>query len=85
MNVYIDPSFIINKENWSLIASESICKICKGILYDPIQCSKCQLIFCKQCIENNLKINTEKLIENVIILTMNAKMLIIRIIQSFLI
>lgn len=55
MNVYIDPSFIINKENWSLIASESICKICKGILYNPIQCSKCQLIFCKQCIENKAK------------------------------
>ena len=31
------------------------CQICEEIIFDPIECSKCQNIFCKECLEFWLK------------------------------
>ena len=47
---YINPDLIVNKDILKDI--DVICKICKGILNNPVQCSKCENSFCKNCIEN---------------------------------
>ena len=52
----IDHNLVINPENLELIT----CKICKGILFNPLQCSICHQSFCQKCIESYQKKNEEK-------------------------
>ena len=34
------------------VDSEFICTICLNVLFDPIECNKCESCFCKVCIDN---------------------------------
>lgn len=49
--MYIEANNIINQEQYNTIKQFSICGICKGILYEPYQCQKCENGFCKKCLE----------------------------------
>ena len=50
--MYLDPESIINKEEFKLIEDNSICSICNGIIYSPIQCIQCENCFCSSCLED---------------------------------
>ena len=60
MDEKIDKNLVKNKDVLSLIESSVICEICKGILNNPLKCSVCESSFCKNCIENWKKENTDK-------------------------
>lgn len=49
--MYIEANNVINQEQYNTIKQFSICGICKGILYEPYQCQKCENGFCKKCLE----------------------------------
>ena len=42
---------IINKEYYEGIKDIIICSICLDIVYNPLQCDKCQHCFCSKCIQ----------------------------------
>lgn len=48
----IDKSDIINKDDLKVIEQIITCPICCSIIFKPYQCTKCENIFCKDCIEN---------------------------------
>ena len=47
--MYIDPETVINQDKLSAIRELSICIICQGIIFEPVQCIKCENCFCKNC------------------------------------
>ena len=49
--MFLEPDKVINQNYYNEIKDNIICSICQGILYNPVQCSKCQNCFCKKCIE----------------------------------
>ena len=49
--MYIEANNVINQDQYNTIKQFSICGICKGILYEPYQCQKCENGFCKKCLE----------------------------------
>jgi uncharacterized lipoprotein YehR (DUF1307 family) len=49
--MYLDPSYVINPQYFEEVKSILICTFCTGIIYDPIECNKCQNNFCKICLE----------------------------------
>ena len=50
--MYIDPDFVINKDNLKPIESNAVCSICSGIIIEPVQCLSCENSFCKDCLED---------------------------------
>ena len=48
--MFLDPNNVINQDYYKEISDNIICSICHGILYNPLQCSKCQNCFCKKCL-----------------------------------
>lgn len=48
----IEKNDIINKEEFKVIEQIVTCPICCGVIFNPYQCTKCENIFCKDCIEN---------------------------------
>ena len=53
----INSNFIINKECYELMKSHYHCIICSYLLLEPQMCTKCDSIFCKQCIKKWLNSN----------------------------
>ena len=51
-NEFITEDCIIEDETFSKFKNTLKCSICKKILKNPMQCNKCQRVFCKECIEN---------------------------------
>jgi hypothetical protein len=49
--MFLDSQNVVNQDYYKEIKDNIICSICKGILYNPVQCSKCQNCFCKKCID----------------------------------
>jgi hypothetical protein len=45
----------VSKENQDM-GEELVCVICMNIVYDPLSCSKCQTLFCSQCIKEWLRL-----------------------------
>ena len=48
----IAPTEIVNPMSLSELIT---CKICKGILKSPLQCSKCGNVYCEECFEDKKK------------------------------
>jgi hypothetical protein len=48
--LFIDRELIINKETFDVIQEISCCFICHGIVIQPFQCTQCESISCKFCI-----------------------------------
>ena len=42
---------IINLDECKAIENCMICTICDGVVYQPLQCVKCENLFCRNCIE----------------------------------
>lgn len=42
-------------ENQKNMSNETVCSICLGMVYDPVMCGKCEGLFCRNCINNQLK------------------------------
>jgi hypothetical protein len=49
--MYIDPSYVTNSAYFEEVKNYLICTFCTGLIFDPIQCSKCQYNYCKECFE----------------------------------
>ena len=47
---YIQEKDLIKKEDYILHKEKYTCLICKKILLNPIMCSQCEKLFCKDCI-----------------------------------
>ena len=58
MEKYINKDTIIENEIYQIFQSSVICPICSNIYIDPILCITCQKVYCKKCIENLKKSNT---------------------------
>ena len=56
-SLFIDPASVINTVFYESVKDVTTCFICKGIVFNPRQCKKCENIFCRECIykwkENN--------------------------------
>jgi hypothetical protein len=46
----IESSLIVNKDYYETIKDMSNCMICMGIVTVPLQCNKCENLFCKVCV-----------------------------------
>lgn len=59
MIMNIDLKGIVNKNVFDVIKDFIICFICKNIVLIPVQCSNCEKLCCKVCIEkwNKIKLN----------------------------
>lgn len=65
-NLYIAylPTTTIQSENiQSYLLYSIICGLCKGILYKPFQCIKCNKSFCRPCIQTWKKNNNNKIFQ----------------------
>ena len=51
----INPNLINNKNDFEVIKNQSVCPLCKGILWEPIQCSICESCYCEKCLEKYFK------------------------------
>ena len=49
--MYLDKDDIINLDECKAIENCMICTICDGVVYQPLQCVKCENLFCRNCIE----------------------------------
>ena len=50
--VILDPESVLNKNLLQALDEISICNICKNIVWNPMECNKCEHCFCKNCIDN---------------------------------
>jgi hypothetical protein len=57
--MFLDSQNVVNQDYYKEIKDNIICSICKGILYNPVQCSKCQNCFCKKCIDKWKQVNNK--------------------------
>jgi len=48
--MYLEQDNLVNPEVYESIQDVAFCSICCGIVIDPLQCSKCENCFCKNCI-----------------------------------
>ena len=48
--MFIDSTYLINKDELEEIEKLITCVICDGIINEPIECSLCENNFCKHCI-----------------------------------
>lgn len=48
----IDTESVVNKPLLEALEEIANCNICKNIVWNPMECSKCEHCFCKTCIEN---------------------------------
>jgi len=46
---YINPNIVTNNDFFNSMEQLLVCKYCKGLLNDPLECSNCELIYCKHC------------------------------------
>jgi len=51
INNSIQISNIVNKNIYNGLIDDLICLVCLNIPIDPIQCSKCDIVLCKDCLE----------------------------------
>ena len=51
MDVFFSENNIVNKEYYEGIKSMINCIICCNIIENPVQCTKCQHFYCKECIK----------------------------------
>lgn len=49
--MYVNKSLIVEVESYKLIEDLIQCEICKELLNNPIQCQKCENVFCSSCFE----------------------------------
>ena len=54
MEKFINLNTIIKNDNYIKNKKYIICTICLNIIIDPFQCSNCNDIFCKKCIEDSI-------------------------------
>ena len=54
---YINENYIVKDEIYNTFESSITCNICLDIIIEPTMCMKCQNVYCKECIQNWLKIN----------------------------
>ncbi len=60
MSFFLSEGEIAVKDQLQILGGVSLtCSICKNILVEPKQCSKCQNLFCGKCIDEWLKSNKE--------------------------
>lgn len=77
--MYLDKDDIINLDECKAIENCMICTICDGVVYQPLQCVKCENLFCKNCIEEwrkksdscpykcqNFELKENKIIKNIL-------------------
>ena len=48
--MYLEQDNLVNKEVFESITDIATCSICTGIVFQPLQCNKCENCFCKSCI-----------------------------------
>lgn len=48
----IDADMVVNKSLLTALDEIAICNICKNIVWNPMECNKCEHCFCKICIDN---------------------------------
>lgn len=47
--MYNETQSVLNKDVLAVLSDVAYCKVCKGIIINPVQCLKCDNCFCKQC------------------------------------
>ena len=50
--ITLEPELVLNKSLLQALDEIAICNICKNIVWNPLECNKCEHCFCKNCIEN---------------------------------
>ena len=53
-NNQIDPKEIFNTDIYEGLVKKLICDVCKHVMIDPVQCSKCSTRYCSDCLECNV-------------------------------
>ena len=48
----LDADMVVNKPLLTALDEIAICNICKNIVWNPMECNKCEHCFCKTCIDN---------------------------------
>ena len=51
-NFSLDSEQVINKPLLDALDEIANCNICKNIVWNPMECNKCEHCFCKSCIDN---------------------------------
>lgn len=51
----LESKEVENIDYFNTIKDKVICSVCEGILVDPKQCSHCKLIYCVDCIQEDLE------------------------------
>jgi hypothetical protein len=51
INNSIRPNQIINKDIFTTLLDDLVCLICLNIPLEPLQCSTCDMVICKDCLE----------------------------------
>ena len=57
MEEYINEKTIIKDEIYNAFKDNIYCSSCKHLMIEPVMCSICQSIFCKNCLEKSMKKN----------------------------
>ena len=57
MEEYINEKTIIKDEIYKAFKDNIYCSSCKLLMIEPVMCSICQSIFCKNCLEKSMKKN----------------------------
>ena len=60
MEKYINKETIIKNEIYKLFEPLLICPLCQNIYINPIICMKCQIAYCKICVDKWKKKNNKK-------------------------
>ena len=59
MEDYVNLDTIVDDSFYRGLKEYVICPLCSNILIDPVECVKCQKIYCKRCIDFWKKINVQ--------------------------
>ena len=52
MEEYVNEDTIVKSEMYDAFKDDITCSLCGKLMIYPVQCSNCQNIYCKNCIEN---------------------------------
>ena len=52
MEEYVNEKTIVKSEIYDAFKDDITCSLCEKLMIYPVQCSNCQNIYCKNCIEN---------------------------------